>query len=136
MGHTYHQCPTKKKKEGPEASAIVANEVNDEVASQLCYAWGRVRDHNVVILFDPGSTHNFISVDLAMRMGISTEELGPALEARRAFKGQEVPVNPLIGKLRLHMQDYTDNKEFFVSPLVHKDVILGTPWFHNELCKS
>ena len=103
MGHTYHQCPTKKKKEGPEASAIVSNEVNDEVASQLCYAWGHVCDHNALVLFDPGSTHNFIHVDLAMRMGISTEELGPALEAHGAFKGQEVPITPLIGKLRLHV---------------------------------
>ena len=65
-------------------------------------------------------------------MGISTEELGPTLEAHKAFKGQEVSVTPLIGKLRLHVQDYTDNKEFFVSPLVHKDVNLGTPWFHKN----
>ena len=79
-----------------------------------------------------GSTHNFISVDLAMRMGISTEELGPALEAHGAFKGQEVPVTPLADKLRLHVQDYMDNKEFFASPLVHKDVILSTPWFHKN----
>ena len=43
-----------------------------------------------------------------------------------------MPVTPLIGKLRLHIQDYTDNKEFYVSPLVHKDVILGTPWFHKN----
>lgn len=81
--------------------------------------------------FDPGSTHNFISVDVAMRMGITTEELGPALDAQGAFKGQEVPVTPL-GKLRLHVQDYSDGEAFFVSPLVHKDVILGTPWFHKN----
>ena len=93
-GLTYHQCPSKKKKKGPEAS-IVANKVNDEEASQLCYAWGWVCDHNTLILFDPRSTHNFISVDLAMRMGISKEELGPALEAHGAFKGQEVPVTLL-----------------------------------------
>ena len=67
-----------------------------------------------------------------MRMGISTEELGPALKAHGAFKGQEVPIKPLIDKLRLHVQDYTDNEEFYVSPLVHKDVILGTPWFHKN----
>ena len=67
-----------------------------------------------------------------MRMGITTEELGPALEAHGAFKGQEVPVTPLIGKLRLHVQDYSDSEEFYVSPLVHKDVILGTPWFHKN----
>ena len=71
-----------------------------------------------------------------MCMGISTEELGPALEAHGAFKGQDLPVTPLIDKLRLHVQDYTDNEEFFVSPLVHKDVILGTPWFHKNYANS
>ena len=56
MGLTYHQCPTKKK-EGPEAFSIVANKTNDEEALQLCYAWGWFRDHDALILFDPGSTH-------------------------------------------------------------------------------
>ena len=29
------------------------------------------------------------------------------------------------------MQGYSDGEDFYVSPLVHKDVILGTPWFHK-----
>ena len=105
--------------------------MDDPISLQLCYAWGCVCDQDVLILFVPGSTHNFISLELAQRLGISTEELGPALEASGAFKRQEVQVTPLIGKLRLHVQGYTDDKEFFVSPLLHKDVILGTPWFHR-----
>ena len=64
-------------------------------------------------------------------MGISTAKQGPALAAQGAFKGQEVPVTPLIGKLRLHVQGYLDSEEFYVSPSVHKNVILGTPWFHK-----
>lgn len=67
-----------------------------------------------------------------MHMGISTEELGLALKAHRAFKEQEMLVTPLIGKLRLHLQDYMDNNEIFVSPLVHKDVILSMPSFHKN----
>ena len=99
-------------------------------ASQLCYVWGKVRDQSALILLDPGSTHNFISVDLAQCLGISTDEVGPALDARGAFKGQEVLVTPLIGKLCIHMQAYMDSEEFYVSPLLHQDVILGAPWFH------
>ena len=60
---------------------VVANEVEDPNASRLCYAWGRVRDQEALILFDPGSTHNFISIELAQRLGISSDELGPALAA-------------------------------------------------------
>ena len=46
------------------------------------------------------------------------------------FHGDPVPVTPLIGKLRLHVQNYTDYEDFFVSPLKHHDVVLGIPWFH------
>ena len=58
--------------------------------------------------------------------------MGPTLNVDGAFKGQEVPVTPLIGKLRIHMQGYVDQEEFFISPLLHQDVILGVPWFHRK----
>ncbi|MCO5583560.1 hypothetical protein L7F22_037471 [Adiantum nelumboides] len=86
---------------------------------------------NSLILFDPGSTHNFISIELAQKFGIQTEEMGTALEASGAFKGQYVPVTPLIGKLRVHVQGYVDQEEFCISPLATEDVILGAPWFHR-----
>ena len=137
QGHTYRECPKKLNgnKEAPEASSIEANVIHDPIASQLCYAWGRVRDQDALILFDPGATHNFISIELAQRLGISTEELGPALDASGPFTGPDVPVTPLIGKLRVHIQEYTDNEEFFVSPIGNKDVILGAPWFHRMYAK-
>ncbi|MCO5573592.1 hypothetical protein L7F22_027364 [Adiantum nelumboides] len=56
---------------------------------------------------------------------------GTALEASGAFKGQHVPVTPLIGKLRAHVQGYVDQEEFYISPLSTEDVILGAPWFHR-----
>ncbi|MCO5588831.1 hypothetical protein L7F22_042791 [Adiantum nelumboides] len=55
--------------------------------------------------------------------------MGDAMKADGAFKGQEVSVTPLIGKLRLHVQGYVDKEDFFISPLKHEDVILGAPWF-------
>ena len=61
--------------------------------------------------------------------------MGPALDAMGAFKGQQVPVTPLIGKLRLHVQGYVDQEEFYVSPLSAEDVILGAPWFHRMAAK-
>ena len=72
-------------------------------SSQLLYTWGRVRDQSAFMLLDPGSTHNFISVELAQRLGINAKDMGPPLHALGAFEGQEVPVTPLIGKLRLHI---------------------------------
>ena len=37
----------------------------------------------------------------------------------------------MIGKLRLHIQSYVDKEDFFISPLKHKDVNLGAPWFDH-----
>ena len=68
-----------------------------------------------------------ISSELAWKLGIKTKELGITMNASGAFKGQEVAVTPLIGKLRVHIQSYVDQEEFHVSPLVNKDVILGAP---------
>ena len=67
-------------------------------ASRLCYAWGKVRDQDSLILFDPGSTHNFISKELATKLGIHEHEMGYAMDVEGAFVGQKVPVTPLIGK--------------------------------------
>ena len=99
--------------------------------STLSYAWGKVREHDALILFDPGSTHNFISTHLANKLGICDFEMGKVIKADGAFQGQEVSVTPLIGKLRLHIQSYVDKEDFFISPLKHKDVILGAPWFDH-----
>ena len=104
-------------------------------ASRLCYAWGKVRDQDSLILFDPGSTHNFISKELAAKLGIHEHEMGYAMDAEGAFVGQKVPVTPLIGKLCIHVQGYVDREDFFISPLQHQDVLLGMPWFHRMRAK-
>ncbi|MCO5586141.1 hypothetical protein L7F22_040081 [Adiantum nelumboides] len=95
----------------------------------MVYAWGKVREHDAFILFDPGSTHNFISLELAAKLGIQEFEMGDAMKADGAFIGQDVSVTLLIGKLMLHIQGYVDKEDFFISPLKHEDVILGAPWF-------
>ena len=65
--------------------------------------WDRVRDQNAFILL----------------FGFKMEEMGPHLNAMGAFEGQEFLVTPLIGKLCLHIQNYFDNKDFYVYPLMN-----------------
>ncbi|MCO5596942.1 hypothetical protein L7F22_051013 [Adiantum nelumboides] len=95
--------------------------------SPLCYAWGKVRMHNSLILCDSSSTHNYISVGLASKLGIHAHEMGET----HAVEGPATPVTPLIGKLRLYVQGYVDKEDFLVSALKNEDVFLGTPWFHR-----
>ncbi|MCO5574838.1 hypothetical protein L7F22_028631 [Adiantum nelumboides] len=119
------------RNEQPRASMVEApkEEVHCCKGSSLSYAWGKVREHDAFILFDPSSTHNFISLELATKLGLQDFEMGDAMKANGAFINQEVSVTPLIGKLRLHIQGYVDKEDFFISPLKHEDVILGAPWF-------
>ncbi|MCO5593724.1 hypothetical protein L7F22_047741 [Adiantum nelumboides] len=126
QGHAYRDCPQRNaRNEQPRASIIEAPEEDVHCkGSPLSYAWGKVREHDSFILFDPGSTHNFISLELAAKPGIQD-----AMKADGAFIGQDVYVTPFIGKLRLPIQGYVDKENFFISPLKHEDVILGAPWF-------
>ncbi|MCO5559703.1 hypothetical protein L7F22_013304 [Adiantum nelumboides] len=104
QGHSYRSCPQRNpRNEQPRASMVEApkEEVHCK-GSPLSYAWGKVREHDAFILFDPGSTHNFISLELATKLGVQDFEMGDAMKADGAFINQEVSaVTPLIGKLRL-----------------------------------
>ncbi|MCO5564468.1 hypothetical protein L7F22_018129 [Adiantum nelumboides] len=131
QGHSYRSCSQRNlRNEQPRASMVEApkEEVHCK-GSPLSYAWGKVREHDAFILFDPGSTHNFISLELATKLGVQDFEMGDAMKADGAFINQEVSFTPLIGKLRLHIQGYVNKEDFFISPLKHEDVILGAPWF-------
>ena len=92
------------KNDKPQASKIATQDkIKEDDASCPCYAWGKVRDQDCLILFDPGSNRNFISQELASKLGIHAHEMGLAIEADGAFDTPAVPVTPLMGKLRLHV---------------------------------
>ena len=82
----------------------------------------------MLIFFDPGAKANFISPELAIKLGIKTEEMGYTIEAGLACPGHSESVTPILGKLRLHIQSYVDGEEFYIMPLVGYDVLLGMPW--------
>lgn len=71
----------------------------DKDMSCLCYAWGKVRDQDSLILFNPGSTHNFISKELAARLGIHEHEMGYTMDVKGTIVGQKVLITQMIGKL-------------------------------------
>ena len=107
------------KKDNLQASMVHTEPMCNKDALHLCYAWGKVRDQDSLILFDPGSTHNFISKELTAKLCIHEHEMGYAMDAKGAFVGQKVLITLLIGKLRINVQGYVDRKDFFISPLQH-----------------
>ncbi|MCO5614610.1 hypothetical protein L7F22_068894 [Adiantum nelumboides] len=140
-GHYANNCPQKKRPADSEdeedrkgkrpMAGLVPDMVGDKPnsdASELCRAWGKVRDQTVLIFFDPGAKANFISPELASRLGIRSEEMGYTAEAGLACPGHTEAVTPIIGKLRLQIQSYVDAEEFYIMPLDGCDVLLGIPW--------
>ena len=146
-GHIASNCPDKKKRPAdsednedrkgkkPTTSAgLVPDMLGDKPhtdASELCRAWGKVRDQNVLIFFDPGAKANFISPELASSLGIRAYEMGYTADAGLACPGHSESVTPILGKLRLHIQSYVDAEEFYIMPLEGCDVLLGMPWLYR-----
>ncbi|MCO5562500.1 hypothetical protein L7F22_016127 [Adiantum nelumboides] len=103
-----------------------------DASSEPCRAWGQVREQQSLVFFDTGARANFITPQLAEKMGIKTDEMGSAYTASMAAPGHEVAVTPLIGKLQLHIQSYVGHEEFYIMPLEICVVLLGMPWFYNH----
>ena len=128
-----HVSPKKTQGNGsPKAFIVeVLKKEGNSKGENLSYTWGKVRELDALKLFDLVSTHNFISHELALKLGIHEFERDDFIQANGSFKGQEVSITPLIGTLQLYIQGYVDKEDFYISPLKHKDVILGRPWFDH-----
>ncbi|MCO5603869.1 hypothetical protein L7F22_058023 [Adiantum nelumboides] len=89
-GHFANECPQRnsldkddkfdRKGKKPKLSAgLVPDLVGDQQnvdATELCRAWEKVRDQGVLVFFDSGARANFISPELASKLGIRAEEMG------------------------------------------------------------
>ncbi|MCO5581206.1 hypothetical protein L7F22_035084 [Adiantum nelumboides] len=124
----------KGKKPKPSAGLVpdLLGDQQNVNATKLCRAWGKVRDQEVLVFFDPGARANFISPELASKLGIRTEEMGMTGEVGLACPGHSEAVTPILGKLRLHIQSYVDAEQFHIMPLQDCDVLLSIPWMDGN----
>ncbi|MCO5549153.1 hypothetical protein L7F22_002619 [Adiantum nelumboides] len=91
--HMDHQFANKKVKLFTD---FIGKKSDESI--ELCTAWGRYKTRGRSF-FDNGAKANYISLDLATRLGVKLEEMGPQLDASLAAPGHEVAVTPLISKL-------------------------------------
>ncbi|MCO5569060.1 hypothetical protein L7F22_022766 [Adiantum nelumboides] len=101
-------------------------------STELCRAWGKVKDQEALIFFDGGAKASFISPKLAAQLEITLDRMVPLAEAVLAAPGRDVAITPLICKLQLHCQGYLGHEDFFIMPLEGCDVLLGIPWYHKN----
>ena len=111
---------------------VQGNTTEDPRMRQLFKSWGKLENQNALFLFDPGSTDNFISQEMADALKLQLEDYGAPMEANSAFKEGAAKVTPIIGKLRMKIGDYHDSEEFLVTPqATGYDVLLGMPWHYR-----
>ncbi|MCO5567677.1 hypothetical protein L7F22_021371 [Adiantum nelumboides] len=80
-GHFANGCPQRssQNKDDKSSAGLVPDLVGDQQnvdATELCRAWGKARDQEVLVFFNPGARANFISPELASKLGIRAEEMG------------------------------------------------------------
>ncbi|MCO5568629.1 hypothetical protein L7F22_022328 [Adiantum nelumboides] len=116
----------KEKKPKPSVG-LVPDLVGDQQnvdATELCRAWRKVGDQEVLVFFDPGACATFISPELASKLKNRSKEMGMTGETGLACLGHSELVTPILAKLRLHIQSYVDAEEFHIMPLHDCDVLL------------
>lgn len=90
---------------------------------------GMVGEQEVVVLIDPGATHNFISLDLVKRIQLpidDSEEYGVTMGTGTAVRGRG-----LCRGVALHLQGIDVVEEFLPLGLGSADVILGIKWLET-----
>lgn len=117
--HMKKDCPKVVKKDEvlPSSNAVPdvqGNTQKDVQARYLFKSWGKLQDKNALFLFDPSSTDNFISLEMAQALELHQEQMGITSVAESAFMGAEMHVTHVVGKLRIQIGDYSDYEELLV----------------------
>ncbi|MCO5604404.1 hypothetical protein L7F22_058569 [Adiantum nelumboides] len=136
-GHMKPDCPQRqrKKESAPPSSNSIpdvqGNTDQEKGKRQLLKGWGSLNNQRVLILYDPGSTENFISLDTANCLNLSTDKLGTPVTSGSAFEGLTTNCPPVQEKLNLRIGMYKDRESFLMAPIEGCDVILGMPWHYR-----
>ena len=90
---------------------------------------GHIKNNNVVVLFDIGSNHNFIDVSVAKRLNLFIYPV-PNMKVMVA-DGKKTEKVGKCHKIKLQIQDYNLESEFYAAPLGRVNVVLGIQWLQT-----
>lgn len=105
---------------------ISLNTMEGTPAPQTFRLLGQLRRHQVIILIDGGSTHNFIQSRLARFLALSTV---PTATLRvMVGNGNTLECNTQSLQVPISIQDHTFTLDLFHLPLCGADLVLGVQW--------
>ncbi|XP_042969094.1 uncharacterized protein LOC122301779 [Carya illinoinensis] len=95
--------------------------------SMRLMAW--VGKHEVILLVDSGSTHNFINSSIVGKVGLKPSPI-PPFEVKVA-SGEKLQCEALIREVKMNVQGVRIMADLHVLPLVGLDLVLGNAWLKS-----
>ncbi|MCO5594840.1 hypothetical protein L7F22_048874 [Adiantum nelumboides] len=132
-GHQIKDCPKKKKMQKPQGRpSVQIHEISVFGKHDLLRFPGKINGHDVTVLFDNGSSHNFLDAKLVQKLSLRTRDSDHEYHVKMA-RGVDTDVwNRMVSDLLLELADYKENLDFHIMRLDRADVILGIPWFYDK----
>ena len=90
---------------------------------------GHIKNNNVIVLINSGSTHNFVNVNLAKIFNLFIRPV-PNMKVMVA-DGKKIDNVGKCHKVKLQMQEYNLELDFLAVPLGGIDVVLGIQWLQT-----
>lgn len=87
---------------------------------------GKVKNKQISMLLDSGSTHNFISQSLVKACGLKTEPCKPMVVT--IANGEKIKCDKQIMNFTWNMSNENFNSRMYVIPLGGYDAVLGVQW--------
>jgi len=147
MGHYARQCPNKKViRETPQqqkqhkvladqprdAGRVFAMTSTDATQSgKLILDWCLLFDHSMLVLFDSGATHSFVSEECVSRLELVVHDLGCELMVSTPASGQ-VSTNLVCARCSIEVVGRRFKVNLICLPLEGLDLILEMDWLSNN----
>jgi hypothetical protein len=112
-----------------EFPEISLNAITGTPSPKTMRIFGFLRLHQVIVLIDSGSTHNFVDAKLAATLGIQPQ---PHEGIRvQVANGQEIVSPGRSREVEIKMQGSVFRSRLFILPLAGCDVVLGIQWLRT-----
>ena len=89
-----------------------------------------VNNHPVVVLFDSGASHTFISKECASRLGLEVESMSRSCHINSP--GGKLVTNHIVRRVPLKLQGKIFHTSLIILPTQNVDIILGMNWMEDQ----
>ncbi|TPX41440.1 hypothetical protein SeMB42_g05575 [Synchytrium endobioticum] len=136
--HLIAECPknTNKEKFVKKKEKIELTMIDDPNGANLLKCIGTLSGAKVLVLFDPGASHDLVSQKLLdashnKHLKAKVKPLTVAMDCV-GFDGSESVLTDRLEHVSLHVGDFQERIDLIVAPLHHYDVILSKRWFETH----